>query len=381
MFILLYARDDSELIQNIVNDVLQKLYLRYPNELEGLVEIDKAYGDIESLLKEVRVIGVWGMGGIGKTTIAKAMFAKHFPQYDSSCFLANVREESTKLGLTYSRDKLLFDLLKEQIPSSNVVGSTFIKRRVSSKKVFIVLDDVDSFEQLEYLCGEHGDLGPNSRLIITTRDRQMLIGRVDEIYELKKWNLQESLTLFSLNAFKKKHPEKGYKHLSKRAVDYAGGVPLALKVLGSYLYKKSSEFWESSLRKLEKYPNEKIQSVLKVSYDGLEEQEKDIFMDIAFFFKEEDKDFVTRILDASGFYPALGIDVLVNKALITISYSNRIQMHDLLQEMGLDIVRQECRRDPGRRSRLRDIREVHDVLKNKRVRKGYTNLFLDMFIY
>ncbi|XP_052110121.1 disease resistance protein RUN1-like, partial [Arachis duranensis] len=371
-------RDNSELIQNIVNDVLQKLYLRYPNEIERLIGNDKARTDIESLLEKVQVIGIWGMGGIGKTTIAKAVFAKHFPQHESSCFLANVREEWTKLGPTHLRDKLIYDILKEHIPSSNVVGSTFINRRVLSKKVLIVLDDVDSVEQLEYLCGDHGDLGPDSKLIITTRDRQMLVGRVDEIYELKGLNFQESLTLFSLNAFKVKYPEEGYKHLSERVVDYAGGVPLALKVLGSYLYKKSRVFWENALKKLRDYPNLKIQSVLKVSYDGLDELEKDIFLDIAFFFKGKDKDYVIKILDACGFYTALGIDVLVNKALLTVSYNNRLQMHDLLEEMGLDIVRHECEKDPGRCSRLRNIKEVYDVLKNNKGTDRIQGIALDL---
>lgn len=319
------------------------------------------------------------MGGIGKTTIAKATFAKHFPQYDSVCFLANVREQSTKLGLTYLRDKLLSVLLNEQFPTSNDVGSTFIKRRVRSKKVFLVLDDVDSFEQLEYLYGECGDLGPNSRLVITTRYKHLLTGRVDEIYAVRIWEYPQSLHLFSLNAFKESHPRKGYEDLSARAVDYAGGIPLALKVLGSYLYNKSNEFWESALSKLEKYPNEKIQNVLRVSYDGLDKLEKDIFLDIAFFFEERSKYSVVMILNACGFYATSGIDVLVDKALITISNSNNIQIHDLLQKMGLDIVHEQYGGDLGRRTRLRETEEVCDLLKNNKVKRTYTNFFYTFF--
>src|ERR1044072_5574268 len=105
------------------------------------------------------------MGGIGKTTIAKAMFAEHFPQYDSVCFMQNVREESQKHGLAYIREKLLFELLKEQVTTSNISGSTFLKRRLRSRKVLIVVDDVDSSEQIEYLCGEFRDLGQGSWLI------------------------------------------------------------------------------------------------------------------------------------------------------------------------------------------------------------------------
>ena len=81
----------------------------------------------------------------------------------------------------------------------------------------------------------------------------------------------------------------------------AKGVPLALKVLGSNLYSRSTEFWDDELSKLENYPNDSIQDVLQVSYNGLDDLEKEIFLHIAFFIKGELKDDVIRILDACDF--------------------------------------------------------------------------------
>ncbi|KAJ1420332.1 P-loop containing nucleoside triphosphate hydrolase [Sesbania bispinosa] len=283
------------------------------------------------------------MGGIGKTTIARDMFAKHFAQYDSVCFLEKVREESEKLGPTSVRNKLL-----------------------------------NNAAQLEYLCGELGDLGPHSRLIITTRDRHTLSTRVDEIYEVTKWKFSESLKLFSLGAFNQSHPKEGYERLSERAVAHAGGIPLALKVLGLHFRSRNIKFWESELSYLENKEEsyDEIREVLQVSYKGLTRREKEIFLDIAFFFKDENKDFVIRILDACGFNATSGIEILQDKALVTISNRNRIQMHDLLQKMAFDIVREESSRDPRKRSRLRDTEEVRDVLKNnKGTLSGMDTLF------
>ena len=91
--------------------------------------------------------------------------------------------------------------------------------------------------------------------------------------------------------------------------------------------------------------------MLKRSYGELDHTQKQIFRDVACFFNGEDKDFVTRILDACNFFAESGIRVLNDKCLISI-IDNNIWMHDLLQHLGRDIVEQEFREDPGKLSRL-----------------------------
>lgn len=161
----------------------------------------------------------------------------------------------------------------------------------------------------------------------------------------------EALQLFYLNAFKTNTIDMEFRPLSAKVVDYAKGIPLALKVLASLLYGKGKIEWESQLEKLKKTPCTKIQNVLRLSYDDLDHEEKNIFLDIACFFKGKRVEHIKIFLDACGYSTTIGLQNLQNKPLLTI-YKEEVSMHDLIQEMGWQIVREESIEDPEKRSRL-----------------------------
>ncbi|XP_020202688.1 putative disease resistance protein At4g11170 [Cajanus cajan] len=376
-------RTESELLKDIVDDVLGKLAPRYPNNHKGLVGIGENYEKIESLLKigssEVRILGLWGMGGIGKTTLASALYDKLSHEFEGRCFLTNVREESDKHGLKALRNKLFSELLEIKKPCFDVpfLVSDFVLSRLGRKKVFIVLDDVATSEQLENLIEDFDFLGLGSKVVVTTRNKQ-IFSKVDKIYKVKELSFYHSFQLFCLTSFREKLPKHGYEDVSRSAISYCKGIPLALKVLGASLRSRSKEAWECELKKLQKFPNTKIHSVLKLSYDSLDHFQKEIFLDIACFFRGKQRDRVTSILEAFDFSTASGIEVLLDRALITISDDIQIEMHDLIQEMGWEIVHQECIKDPGRRSRLWKHEEVHDVLKQNKGTEVVEGLILDL---
>ena len=83
--------------------------------------------------------------------------------------------------------------------------------------------------------------------------------------------------------------------------------------------------WKNELYKLKQFSNKEVQNVLKTSFDGLDDNEKNMFLDIAFFYKGEDKDFVIKVLD--NFSPVSEIGNLIDKSLITI-LDNKLHMHD-----------------------------------------------------
>ncbi|KAE8717739.1 hypothetical protein F3Y22_tig00110021pilonHSYRG00015 [Hibiscus syriacus] len=92
------------------------------------------------------------------------------------------------------------------------------------------------------------------------------------------------------------NPAADFLDVSYKFVLYAQGSPLALKLLGSQLYKKSRKDWEGEVDRLREYAQPKISHILKRSFDGLDELQKNIFLDMACFFKQESKEDVEEIL-------------------------------------------------------------------------------------
>ncbi|KAL5843290.1 hypothetical protein ACOSQ4_009248 [Xanthoceras sorbifolium] len=380
------TRPESRLVDEIVKDVSKKLNDMFAStDFRGLVGVDSRIEKVKSLLGmetlDFRVVGIWGMGGIGKTTIAGAVFNQISCQFDGSCcFVANVREESENCGgVVHLRDKVISKILGENLNLGTPNIPPIVKRRLQSKKVFIVLDDVNSLKQLDILAGGLDRFGPGSRVIITTRDKQLLLNFVAayNIYEVEALDKREALQLFCNCAFKEDHIPKDLMVFAHRAVDYAKGNPLALKVLGSSLYRKTAQDWESALHKLHKIPNPEIHNILRIGYDALDREEKNILLDIGCFFKGEYRNYVMELLNSCYFSAQAGLSVLVDKSLITIS-AGTIDLHDLLQEMCWEIVRQESSNNPGERSRLYGYEDVYQVLRRNTGTESVKGILLDM---
>ena len=187
---------------------------------------------------------------------------------------------------------------------------------------------------------------------------------MNDIYTSKGLSDNDALKLFSWKAFHKPHPSENFVNLSKDFVNYAKGLLLALKVLGSLLFDKTMDEWKSALNKLKAEFDENIMDILQISFNRLMDTQKELFLDIACFFKGENKDCIRDVLQSFGYYPDYNIGVLMKKSLITIDENGALGMHDLLQNMGQEIVRRESPREPGGRSRLWICKDVIRVLKN-----------------
>jgi hypothetical protein len=211
------------------------------------------------------------MGGMGKTTLARVVYHMVSQEFEACSFIENVRENFGKNDLFQLQKKLVSDILNLNIKDT-CEGVLVIKRRLRHKRILLVLDDVNHPKQLEMLIGKRDWFGPGSRIIITTRDEHLLkTHEVDKIYEVKGLNDEEARRLFCLKAFKKEHVPIDYLELSKGFLSHAGGLPLALEVLGSFLFGKSIVEWKSALERLKEFPKREVLQVLQISFDGLHE--------------------------------------------------------------------------------------------------------------
>ncbi|XP_050260154.1 TMV resistance protein N-like [Quercus robur] len=376
------ARPESQIIQNIVGELCHKLSYAFSENTENLVGIISRVEKLESCLdlgsNDVRIIGIWGMGGIGKTTLARVVFHMVSDKFEGCCFLANVRGVCEKDGLVQLQRQLILQILNENMSVQDVnEGVLVIKNRLHHKRILLVLDDVDQFDQLDKLAGNRVWFGLGSRVIITTRDRHLLqnLG-VDEIYEANGLTYDESLHLLSLKAFKKGHPPEDYRKLSEDFVYYAHGLPLAIEILGLFLCGRSINEWKSTLKRLKEFPENEILRVLRISFDGLHETEKEIFLNIACFFNHMEKRKVVEILNYLGLFPNIGLGVLFDKSLVKFRDDHTLWMHDLLQEMGKNIVYEECPKEPRKRGKLWLFKDINDVLTKNTGKKAIQGIVL-----
>ncbi|XP_059642644.1 disease resistance protein RUN1-like [Cornus florida] len=358
----------KEIIVPAVLLELKKNYMVVPHNLVGIDHHEKEMMrllDVDT--SDVRIVVIHGMCGIGKTTIAKFIYNKLLKSFECHSFLSDVREMAQKhQGLVSLQKQLLNDTLNWSPNIANVDSGLIMSRnKFLNKKVLIVLDDVNGSSQFHSLAGERGSFGRGSRIIVTTRNKDLLNAlEVDGTYEPPIMNHLQSLQLFSMHAFRRESPPKDYDNISRKVASSAAGLPLALEVIGSFLFNKELEIWEGTLKELEETPHDEVEKKLRVSYEALNHRQRQIFLDIACLFVGMDKRTVFYMWRDCEYHPEKEFNVLCLLSLVKVGDANKLRMHDQLRALGRKIVCEEM--VLGNRSRFWKHDEALYILEEQK---------------
>ncbi|KAH7284941.1 hypothetical protein KP509_33G003400 [Ceratopteris richardii] len=339
--------------------------------------------------RSVQYFGLWGKGGVGKTTTAKSIFNGMHKEFESSAFFLDTRAEvnSSNSGFLHVQHKILDELKVKRIAISKTKNADDGKKLLSSKlkgvSAFIVLDNLDTRSQIDALCYPLSCLAADSIVIITSRDPQILTYASipeENIFCIEGLSEENSEWLFCWHAFMNPMPPAHLKKVAKKAIKACQGLPLSLKVLGCHLFGANDiNKWKETLRLIQQ-DEENIFDILKVSLNSLKLREKEAFLDICAFFIGREEDFVCAFIEDRYEMGTTILTALKSQCLITVKrsikenpYDTRrevrtIQVHDQLRDIGRYIIQKE------EKNRAWDEKTSNDILKDATALSGLRGL-------
>jgi hypothetical protein len=313
---------------------------------------DKANA-IYNLLQKESIVALVGMGGIGKTTLSKKVYHLFHNKYQKSSFLEDVKSKD----INDVKKKLLQDLCDIKLHRDENVDEYFheIKQCMISKKVLVVVDDVDmkkNLGDLQLLIDKDAaNVDYKSKVLVNCRNWQILKNHVRESAKVDMAFLEgeQAKELFMFHAFKNvNHVTDDFKSISMDIIKACGGLPLSLEILGCYLCDiRDLEIWKGALCELKGgrditggSDNEMLWKTLRISYNHLFKTDQDMFLDIACFFAGFKKSTFCRVYwnADSPSSPMLRLQNLKDRSLIKWAKDGSLYMHEQLRDMGRNIA-------------------------------------------
>lgn len=306
------------------------------------------------------VISIYGMGGLGKTTLAKKLYHNNDVKFRFDCCAW------VSVSQDYERKDLLLRIIKsfnfktasEGLETEDDLGR-YLHKSLQGHSYLMVLDDIWDKEGWLSLKSAFPENMNGSRVIITTRNRGVAERSDDHtcVHELRFLRPDESWQLFCKKAFRNSIPKKGLENLGREMVQKCRGLPLAIVVLGGLLYTKKPQEWGSVRAHLWRHVRSdsiEVAHLLDLSFNDLSPELKLCFLYLGLFPEDFiiDVEKLIRLLVAEGFAKqtddrimedvARGhLDELINRSLIQTEKRrwgrvSTCRVHDLLRELAID---------------------------------------------
>ncbi len=350
-----------------------------------MIGLDEVIANVKGKIVDNHMLAVVGMGGIGKTTLVKKLYHQMHADFKKSSFLENVKGND----IVDVKRKIIMDLCgwKLEDPTTYL---RYFEECWREMKVLVVIDDVKETQIIE-LLGQNIDgikkSEYGSRVIMIGRNWQDFENVIpkDGKFEMDGLNEKHAMELFSWNAFKQSTPPHDLISITNEVVDACQGLPLSLEVTSSWLStKRDLQEWKEGLSRLkdakpfggDRIENDKLWGRLRICYDDLADEEREMFLDIACFFSGYNSNFETGITIQKTLQiwnvPSQcswmsSLRNLKDRSLVKVNDKGDLVMHDQLRDMGRQIVKQASGYECGKQSRIWDKEEARVVFFNETV--------------
>jgi len=327
---------------------------------------EEAFEQIMKALKDdnVNMIGLCGMGGVGKTTLVKEIsrIAKDSKLFDE-VLMASESQTSNVIDI----QNRMADMLGLKIKANSKEGTADRLRKILEKveKMLIILDDVWEVINLEEIGIPFGDDHRGCKILLTTRLEDMCsYMKCQEKVFLRVLSEEEAWALFRINSGLR-DGDSNLNRVAKEVARECQGLPIALVAVGKALEGKYEKEWEVASEDLKKSQSRHVAkfddrrnayACLKLSYDYLKYEETKLCF-LLCCLVPEDYDIpieeLTRYAVGYGLYQDKSIDGARKRVYMEIKNlkaccmllgtetEEYVKMHDLVRDVAIRIALSE----------------------------------------
>ena len=336
-----------QLVERVVKDVLDRLGRPALHVADYPVDVQQRVADVKQLLAEhsatgSAVLGLYGMGGIGKTTLAKAVYNELRSEFGDRCCFVEVGKDAVGPQLQRKQHQILVEVcgIRSEVHSVDQ-GKAELINHMGERRVLLVIDDIWTSSQLDALLVR---VGQGSRVLVTTRQEDLL-----DRHKLLRQPVNllcgdAAHELFCWHAFLQREAVAAYRGLAAEAVRACAGLPLALTVIGAYLRsRKHKQDWEEALLSLQsakpfgggRTADDALWGKLLLSYSSLDGPEQQMFLDIACILLGRNAQCCLPIWQPLA---KSKLESLENRSLVRVDALGKLAVHDQLRDMARAIV-------------------------------------------